>query len=310
VALRDRERGTGAAVGLADLAAFEVDDGPATLPVELREMVAGLAGAIDRVGERRLCVAGPTGPELRDPGHGAADLPPRRLGEASELVSAAACVPREEDVAGHVPMDRSQGGDTGVDRRIGVGGRPRAPGPFSRVDPAVEVVEPAGVDADPGARETEARIGGDLVRRKSIQPLGNGADLPPLQERVPAFGDEIGRRAELTRSRRVPDRGLDRARPAVPGGGASVELRDHVGIGAVELVEQQVPEEVVVAVPLARGVEWLQEEVRALQLLEQAVRADGVDNGVAERARQLVQDRGVQEEVAHVVGLTIEHLGA
>jgi len=89
-----------------------------------------------------------------------------------------------------------------------------------------------------------------------------------------------------------------------------VELWDHVGFGAAELVEQQVAEEVVVAVPLTGGVEGLQEEVRALQFLEQAVRADRVDDGVAQRARQPVEDRRVQEEAPNVFGLTVEYLGA
>jgi hypothetical protein len=114
---RDREGRPGAAVGLVDFAAFKVDDSPAALAVDDGELVAGLARAVDRVCERRFCFAWRTRPEVGDPGDGAANRPPRRLREACELVGAAPGVPREDDVAGHVPMDGLQGGDTGVDGR-------------------------------------------------------------------------------------------------------------------------------------------------------------------------------------------------
>ena len=70
-----------------------------------------------------------------------------------------------------------------------------------------------------------------------------------------------------------------------------------LGLAALELVPQQLAEEVVVAIPLARPVERHHEAVRARERLERVRRPRRLEHGVAETAAHTIQDRGVLEEL-------------
>ena len=78
---------------------------------------------------------------------------------------------------------------------------------------------------------------------------------------------------------------------------ALVELGDEPGLALRELGAEQVGEELVVAVPLAAVVERNQEEVRALELRQARRRAPPPGHRVAERSRERVEDRGLEQEV-------------
>ncbi len=71
---------------------------------------------------------------------------------------------------------------------------------------------------------------------------------------------------------------------------------------------QDVAEQVVVAVPLPTVVERYDEQVGALQRLEHGPAAAPAGHGVAERAAEPLEDRGVEQEPAYVVGLAGEDL--
>jgi hypothetical protein len=67
-------------------------------------------------------------------------------------------------------------------------------------------------------------------------------------------------------------------------------------------------EEVVVVVPPAAIVERDQEPVRAVERLQHRLAAVPAGDGVAQRVRQPVQDRGPQEEAADRLGLALQDL--
>ena len=57
----------------------------------------------------------------------------------------------------------------------------------------------------------------------------------------------------------------------VPVGGSQVQLRDDVGLDPTKLTEQELPEQGVVAIPLAPAVQRHQEHARGLQVAELGV---------------------------------------
>ena len=75
-----------------------------------------------------------------------------------------------------------------------------------------------------------------------------------------------------------------------------MQLHGDVGFGAVKLGEQELPEQCVVAIPLAPAIERDEEQVRGLELAKLRVRVRRLENGVAQRARELVEHRGAPQE--------------
>ena len=82
------------------------------------------------------------------------------------------------------------------------------------------------------------------------------------------------------------------------------ELRQLVG----QARAQDVGEEVVIAVPAAPVVERDQEQVPPLQRVQHGLAIAALGHGVAQRAAQPVQDRGLQQEAPNLVGLPVQDL--
>ena len=85
-----------------------------------------------------------------------------------------------------------------------------------------------------------------------------------------------------------------------------MELRDQLGLDATELGGQELPVEGVVAVPLAPPVEGHQELVGGLEIPQAGLRARTAEDGIAQRAGQVVEDRGPAQELLDLVGLAGE----
>src|SRR3979411_1079282 len=94
----------------------------------------------------------------------------------------------------------------------------------------------------------------------------------------------------------------------VPGAGGPVWVSESAGVLGLEPSAQRIGEEVVVAVPLSLVIEWGQEQVVALQLLEQLLAVAAAGESVAQAAGELLQDRGVEKKRAHCLGLVRQHL--
>ena len=125
------------------------------------------------------------------------------------------------------------------------------------------------------------------------------------------------RRGQLDERRRplgVPGghRVANRLRPVVVGlapvAGPPVELGDELRRLVQQVGPQHVGEEVVVPVPAAAVVERDEEQVGPLQRLEPGRAAVLAGHGVAQRAGQPAQHRGLEQEGAHVLGLAGQDL--
>ena len=82
-------------------------------------------------------------------------------------------------------------------------------------------------------------------------------------------------------------------------GGAAMELADSIRPLATQPAAQEVGEESVVAVGGFGGITHHQKEVAAVHVFQQLGGVGPAGDAAAEVGRQLVEDRGFQEEVAH-----------
>ncbi len=106
----------------------------------------------------------------------------------------------------------------------------------------------------------------------------------------------LGRVEQVLESHRRGTVGL------VPVRGPQVQLHDDVGLDPAQLAEQELPEQTVVAVPLAPAVERDQEDVRGLQVAQLLLRTRLGEEGIAERSTELVEHRGVPQEPLRLLG--------
>ena len=88
-----------------------------------------------------------------------------------------------------------------------------------------------------------------------------------------------------------------------------MKLRLGPWTGAGELDPQQLAEQVMVAVPDPTRIERDQEQIRALDLAQNASSVLGTQDGVAQRRGKTVQNRRPEKEASRVVLHSVEHLG-
>ena len=77
-----------------------------------------------------------------------------------------------------------------------------------------------------------------------------------------------------------------------------------------QALPEDVREEMVIAIPAPFVVQRDDEEVHPFQVFQRCLpidRSGRVDDGLAERPAQAVQDRGLQQEGAHRLGLSFQH---
>jgi hypothetical protein len=105
-----------------------------------------------------------------------------------------------------------------------------------------------------------------------------------LEELVPVCGDQIDRGPEIAGGGGVLDRFVDRPRLGVPGRRSPVQDSHQGRLGAGQLMAQQFREQVVIAVPLASGVQRHDEGVLGLERSQHLVGVGGTGHRGAQRA--------------------------
>ena len=128
-----------------------------------------------------------------------------------------------------------------------------------------------------------------------------GQGLLLHQSRHPV--DVAGLLGVADRILRLPVRLAPRAR-------AREQLRHEVWLGPLELGTQQLPEEVVVAVPRPVAVQREQEHVRARERLQDRGGAALLEHRVAEGSRQPLEHRGPRQEAKGLRGHVRKQLRA
>ena len=96
---------------------------------------------------------------------------------------------------------------------------------------------------------------------------------------------------------RVVEGGVDVAVLFPPRAGACVQRRLDRRVEAIELATEHVPEEVVVAVPLAASIERDEEQVRSVDLFEHSSRVGALEDIVTHPCRQAIEHRRPNQEL-------------
>jgi len=94
----------------------------------------------------------------------------------------------------------------------------------------------------------------------------------------------------------------------IPVGGSLVQRDYDAGFGAAKLAQQELPEQGVVAVPLPLAVERDQEHAGGLQAAQLPGRVAGPEDGIAQRAAELVEHGRAAQEPLHVLRLLAQGL--
>ena len=106
----------------------------------------------------------------------------------------------------------------------------------------------------------------------------------------------------------MPDCLLGEVVALVPHAGALVQDRNQVRPLGEQVRPEYVGEQVVVAVPLPTIIQGHDEQVGALQGDEQVAPVRTTGDGITERTGEPVEDRGVQQELADLFGLSLQYL--
>ena len=209
------------------------------------------------------------------------------------------------------PVHRRLRGETG---ELGVVVHDQLVGGSVRFEPGFDAVQER-LDAGRVAHDHAGTDPGDVEHRavpehllgQGVEPLLLGGILTGLTELWDTELDQLGGLGVVPSRRRVTDRLGPVAGCLEPGAGAPVELGDAVGVLVFEAGPQDVAEEVVIPVPATAVVEGNEEEVRPLQHFEDRLGVAAASDSGAQLGAEPAQDRGLQEEGPHVVGLAVEH---
>ena len=148
-----------------------------------------------------------------------------------------------------------------------VGGR-------GRVGPNVPRRPLAGIEGEPGSRQAEPWIARDkwAAARRASGHRGAAAGLEPG---IPRRRDQVGRGGFVQAASRWATRGRNVTGRGRPDAGPSMQLGDVLvrARGSRARAAQDLTEDVVVAEPFATLVERDEEEIRALDVAEQPLRA-------------------------------------
>src|SRR6478609_3836671 len=127
------------------------------------------------------------------------------------------------------------------------------------------------------------------------------------QRRHPRL-NQAGGSVEVFARQRVPDCLGAVTVVLVPVAGTTVQVGHPGWLLIEEARAQHVGKELVVAIPAPAVIKRDEEEVPAIERLQHRRAALVTSNGIAERASQPTQDRGLQQELADMFGLTLQDL--
>jgi hypothetical protein len=94
----------------------------------------------------------------------------------------------------------------------------------------------------------------------------------------------------------------------VPGRRTAVQSLEQLGSLIEQARAKHVGEQVMEPVPPPSVVEWHEEEIATLEILERGCTAVLPEDGVAQGAGQARQDRGAEEEASNRLRLALQHL--
>ena len=147
------------------------------------------------------------------------------------------------------------------------------------------------------------------MRLQPAEPAFDGRHTAALVGGLTATLDQARRSVDVPGLLCVPDRGFRLPTRLVPFGCADQERGQDLRFGSRQIRTEQLPEEMVVAIPLPTTVERHQEQVGAPQRFQNRRGAALLEDRVTEWPRQPLEDRGASEKAELVGGQVREQLG-
>ena len=164
-----------------------------------------------------------------------------------------------------------------------------------------------GEPQQPGPGDAKRGVCSKSVLGELVDPAENRPRRLRPGERQPVRGDEPGRLAVLPRRQSLVAGVVDEALARQPVEGAAPELRHTLGRAEHQLAVEKLPEDRVIAVPLAAFVERNEEKVFLLELGKKLGRPLAVQHGVAEVAGHAFEDRRIEEKGAPIGVQLVQH---
>ena len=231
----------------------------------------------------------------------------------------------EGDRAFGVAMERGEEGAAERDRRRHVGQVARSPAD-RRLERLTVRARSAcqravgGIQRDlgrlhPVAEQSQPRLGQQQPRPRAGQP-GGQRRKPPLQGRVLAAQekrvgvplDQPRRPGRVLGGQRVAHRVVGEALILTPGGRGPVQRHDPAGPLLLQPGAEQAGEQVMVTPPAADLIQRHQEQARPLHPLQHRPAISAAGDRITQPAGQAFQQRGFQQEAAHLLVLAVQHL--
>jgi hypothetical protein len=213
------------------------------------------------------------------------------------------------------PLQRNGGADVGqqapgpadrrLERLLARGSRQRALG---RLQPVGDLVRPTGDQRRERPCQQQQRPGVDQLGGERRQPSLERGPLAAQRDRVGVPLHQPGGPGRVPGGQGVPDGVVGESVRLRPRGRGAVQLRHPLGPLLRQAHPQQVGEQVVEAPPAADLVQRHQDKVGPLDLLQQRLAVGPPGDRVAQRPRQPLQDRGLQQEPPQVLRLAVQHL--
>jgi hypothetical protein len=157
-------------------------------------------------------------------------------------------------------------------------------------------------------RQQQPGAGPDQIsghRRKP--PLNRRRFAAQVVDRVEVPLYQPGGPDHLPRGHRVPYRVVGQPMLLAPGRRVAVQLRRLAGLVLQQAGAEQVGEQLVVAPPATHLIQRDQEQARPLQPFQHRLAAGPAGDGVAQRSRQPLQDRRLQQKAADLIRLALQH---
>ena len=180
---------------------------------------------------------------------------------------------------------------------------------LNRVQERLDDLEVAAGGGHEGLRQQQPGTGPDHLSGEGRQPPVDGRGFAAgAVDQVEVLLDDPGRPEHRPGRDRMPDRIIGQLVPGVPGRGAAVQLRLPAGLLLAQAGAEQVGEQVVIAPPAAHLIQRDREQASPFGLLKQRLAALAAGDGVAQRAAEPLQHRGLEQEGTQLLVLPLEHL--
>jgi hypothetical protein len=165
------------------------------------------------------------------------------------------------------------------------------------------------VEPRQGERQGELRIGGGHIGGEGVKQRAHRGRLAVEDQLELVVGEQAGGVGPVVGGLGVADRLDDVPVLLVPASGGCVERADERRVDAPQLQAQQIGEQRVVAKPRTPHIERGHEHVGAFELVQDPLRPRAAGQRVGQWAADALEHRRAQQQVAHLGGLPLEHLG-